>query len=489
MLTFDTLITARDAIRARDISSTELTRDALNRIDEFDRDIGAFNSLCTTRALEQARAVDNGLITGPLAGVPIALKDNLCTSWGLTTCSSKMLANFKAPYDATVVRRLEAAGAIFVGKTNLDEFAMGSSTENSAFRTTRNPWDVSRVPGGSSGGSAAALAAGMCCAAIGSDTGGSIRQPASLCGVVGLKPTYGRVSRYGLVAFASSLDQIGPFGWTVGDVALLMNVIGGHDVKDSTSVDQPVPDHLADLDVPLAGLRIGLVKEYELGSGIDPEVKAAVAAAVARYEELGAQIVPVSLPHTQYGIAAYYVIAPCEASSNLARYDGIHYGHRTSEPVHDIIELVSRSRAEGFGDEVKRRIMIGTYALSSGYYDAYYVRAQKVRTKIKQDFDKAFEQCDVILCPTSPTPAFKAGEKTGDPLQMYLCDVFTVTCNIAGIAGISLPCGFTAGAQPLPIGMQLLGPAFSEPKLLRAARMYEAATEWHRRRPAMGEWE
>ena len=485
MLSFDTLTSARDAIRARDISSTELTRQALARVEQLDNSLFAFNSTYPTRALERARAVDDGRVTGPLAGVPIAIKDNLCTSFGTTTCSSRMLRDFRSPYDATVVRRLEAAGAVIVGKTNLDEFAMGSSTENSAFHTTRNPWDTTRVPGGSSGGSAAALAAGMCCASLGSDTGGSIRQPAALCGVVGLKPTYGRISRYGLIAFASSLDQIGPFGWTVADVALQMNVIAGHDPKDSSSVPEPVPDHLAELDRPIAGLRIGIAREFNLDSGIDPQVKAAVDAAVQKYRDMGAELVDVSLPHTRYGIAAYYVIAPSEASSNLARYDGIHYGHRTREPVKDIVELVSRSRAEGFGDEVKRRIMIGTYALSEGYSSQYYVQALKTRTLIKRDFDLAFEKCDVILSPTSPTAAFKMGEKTGDPLQMYLCDVFTVTCNIAGIAGISLPCGFTSGAQPLPIGLQLLGPTFSEPLLLRAARMYEAQTEWHKRRPIL----
>ena len=483
MLAFDTLLSARDAIAAKKISSVELTRQALDRIQKLDPSIQAFNSTYPDRALDLARQVDAGKRTGPLAGVPIALKDNLCTSYGTTTCSSKMLENFKAPYDATICKKLEAAGAVVVGKTNLDEFAMGSSTENSAFKTTRNPWDTSRVPGGSSGGSAAALAAGMCCASIGSDTGGSIRQPASLCGVVGLKPTYGRVSRYGLVAFASSLDQIGPFGWNVPDVALLMNVISGHDHKDSTSVDKQVPDYLANLDQPLKGVRIGIAKEYQLSAGMDPQVKSAVEAAIKQYQSLGAQTVDVTLPHTEYGIAAYYVIAPCEASSNLARYDGVHYGHRTKEPVKDIIELFSKSRAEGFGDEVQRRIMIGTYALSSGYYDAYYLRALKIRALIKRDFDQAFEKCDCVVCPTSPTPAFKAGEKTGDPLQMYLCDVFTVTCNIAGIAGISLPCGFTSGSKPLPIGLQLLGPTFGEEKLLRIARMYELATQWHQRRP------
>ncbi|MDB5323868.1 MAG: Asp-tRNA(Asn)/Glu-tRNA(Gln) amidotransferase subunit GatA [Phycisphaerales bacterium] len=479
---FDTLISARDAIRSKQVSAVELTRRALERIAQLEPRIQAFNSVADERAMGRAKAVDAGEITGALAGMPIALKDNLCTSWGTTTCSSKMLENFRAPYDATVVKKLEAAGAVIVGKTNLDEFAMGSSTENSAFKTTRNPWDTDRVPGGSSGGSAAALAAGMCVASIGSDTGGSIRQPAALCGLVGLKPTYGRVSRYGLVAFASSLDQVGPFGRTVADTALMMNVISGHDRKDSTSVPSAVPDYLADLETPLKGLRLGIVKEYDLASGIDPEVKRAVDAAVAMYKQLGATIVDVSLPTTPYGIAAYYVIAPCEASSNLARYDGVHFGHRTKEPVNDIIELFSKSRAEGFGEEVQRRIMIGTYALSSGYYDAYYVRALQLRTLIRRDFDNAFSQCDAIVCPTSPIPAFKAGEKSGDPLQMYLCDVFTVTCNIAGIAGISIPCGFTAGEKPLPIGLQLLGPNFSEEKLLRIARMYEAATEWHTRR-------
>ena len=485
MLAYDTLLAARDAIRAKDISATELTRQALARIEQLDKTLFAFNSTYPTRALERAKDVDDGRLRGELAGVPIAIKDNLCTSFGTTTCSSKILQNFQSPYDATVVKKLEAAGAIIVGKTNLDEFAMGSSTENSAFHTTRNPWETTRVPGGSSGGSAAALAAGMCCASIGSETGGSVRQPAALCGVVGLKPTYGRVSRYGLVAFASSLDQVGPFGWTVSDVGLLMNVIAGHDRKDSTSVPQDVPDHLAGIDEPMTPLRIGIAREYVLEGGMDPQVKSAIDAAVKKYREMGAQIVEVSLPHTEYGIAAYYVIAPSEASSNLARYDGIHFGHRTSQPVKDIVELVSKSRAEGFGEEVKRRIMIGTYALSSGYYDAYYVRALQMRTLIKRDFDQAFEKCDVILTPTSPTPAFKIGERTADPLQMYLCDIFTVTCNIAGIAGVSIPCGFTSGAQPLPIGLQLLGPTFSEPMLLRVARMFESATEFHKRRPTL----
>ncbi len=484
-LAFDTLTSARGAVASKVISSVELTRQAIERIEKFDPSIQAFNSTYFDLALQAAREVDSGKRTGALAGVPIAIKDNLCTTFGTTTCSSRILEKFRSPYDATVVKKLEQAGAVIVGKTNLDEFAMGSSTENSAFRVTHNPWDTERVPGGSSGGSAAALAAGMCCAAIGSDTGGSIRQPASLCGLVGLKPTYGRVSRYGLVAFASSLDQIGPFGWTVADCALLLSVIAGHDRKDSTSVPEPPPDYLAELEQPVKGLRIGIVREYESTEGLDPQVKQAIDAAKRRYQELGATLVDVSLPHTEYGIAAYYVIAPCEASSNLARYDGVHFGHRTKAPVNDIVELFSRSRAEGFGDEVQRRIMIGTYALSSGYYDAYYLSALKMRTLIKRDFDRAFEQCDVILCPTSPTPAFRIGEKSADPLQMYMSDVFTVTCNIAGIAGLSLPAGFTAGDQPLPIGMQLLGPTFSEAKLFRIARMYESTTDWHKRRPTL----
>jgi aspartyl-tRNA(Asn)/glutamyl-tRNA(Gln) amidotransferase subunit A len=482
-LAYDTLISARDAIASKKISSLELTQQALARINQIDPTVQAFNETYADRAIAQAKAVDAGQISGPLAGVPIALKDNLCTDYGHTTCSSKMLKDFRAPYTATVVQKIEAAGAVILGKTNLDEFAMGSSTENSAFRTTRNPWDTSRVPGGSSGGSAAALAAGFCCASLGSDTGGSIRQPAALCGIVGLKPTYGRVSRYGLVAFASSLDQIGPFGWTVADVALLMNIISGKDPKDSTSAPEPVPDYLANLTQPVKGLRLGIAREFQLTGGMDPQVSKAVEAAIKQYREMGAEIVDISLPHTEYGIAAYYVIAPCECSSNLARYDGVHFGHRTKETVKDIIELFSKSRGEGFGDEVQRRIMIGTYALSEGYASKYYLQALKMRALIKNDFDKAFANCDAVICPTSPTPAFKADEKTGDPLQMYLCDVFTVTCNIAGIAGISLPCGFTSGDKPLPIGLQLLGPTFGEEKLLRIAQMYESATDWHKRRP------
>lgn len=481
---FQTILEARDAIRTKKISSTELTRQVLDRIEKLEPKINAFNSVWAARALEMAAEVDSGKRTGPLAGVSIALKDNLCTSFGTTTCSSKMLENFRAPYDATVVKKLEAAGAVFLGKTNLDEFAMGSSTENSAFKVTRNPWCLDCVAGGSSGGSAAAKAADLCFGSIGSDTGGSIRQPASFCGIVGLKPTYGRVSRWGLVAFASSLDQIGPFTRTVADAALLLQIISGKDEKDSTSAPEAVPDYLGNLSKPVEGLRIGVAREHQ-GGGTAPEIRAAIDAAIEQYRKLGAKIVDVSLPHTEYGIAAYYVIAPCEASSNLARYDGVHFGHRTKEPVRDIVELFSKSRAEGFGDEVKRRIMIGAYALSSGYYDAYYVRALKVRRLIRNDFDEAFKQCDVIACPTVPSPPFKIGAKSANPLAMYLEDIFTVTCNIAGIAGISLPCGFTSGANPLPIGLQLLGPAFGEEKLLRIAHMYEQATDWHRRRPTL----
>jgi aspartyl-tRNA(Asn)/glutamyl-tRNA(Gln) amidotransferase subunit A len=483
----DTLIAARDAIRDKQISAVELTKHLLARIEKLEPRIGAYISVTADHAMAQAKLVDEGKRQGPLAGVPIALKDNLCTTFGTTTCASKMLANFRSPYDATVVKKLDDAGAVFLGKTNLDEFAMGSSTENSAFHVTRNPWDTTRVPGGSSGGSAAAVAVGTAIAALGSDTGGSIRQPAALCGIVGLKPTYGRVSRYGLVAFASSLDQIGPFGHTVADAAAMLNVISGHDPKDSTAVARDVPDYLAALDTPLKNLRIGVAKEYQLEGGLDPQVKSAVDAAIAKYQELGATIVDVSLPHAEYGIAAYYVIAPCEASSNLARYDGVHYGHRTAEQVKDILELYSKSRAEGFGPEVQRRIMIGTYALSSGYYDAYYLSALRMRALIKRDFDQAFEKCDVILTPTSPTPAFKIGEKSAapDPLAMYLVDVFTVTCNIAGIPGISIPAGPLSGASRMPVGIQLLGPVFSEETLLRAARMFESATDWHTRRPPL----
>jgi len=475
-VTQTTMIQLRDAIASKEITAAEATRAYLDRIESLDARIGAYTQVFAERAMQRARQVDAGEVTGPLAGVPIAIKDNLCTTFGRTTCSSKMLEQFESPYDATVVQKLEAAGAVILGKTNLDEFAMGSSTENSAFEPTRNPWDTTRVPGGSSGGSAAAVAADLCAAAIGSDTGGSIRQPAALCGIVGLKPTYSLVSRYGLVAFASSLDQVGPMTRTVADAALLMDVIAGHDPHDSTSADDATrgdcADFLSGLDQPLDGMRIGLAKPY-LSDANDPQVNAAVEQAVEKFKQLGAEIVDVDLPHTEYGIATYYIVATAEASSNLARYDGVHYGHRTAKP-RDLIDLYSTSRAEGFGDEVKRRIMLGTYTLSSGYYEAYYLRALKVRRLIKQDFDTAFESCDAILGPATTHPAFKSGEKIDDPLAMYLNDVYTVNINLAGIPGISLP---TAAAevdgQTLPIGLQLLGQTFSEPRLLRiAAALY-----------------
>jgi aspartyl-tRNA(Asn)/glutamyl-tRNA(Gln) amidotransferase subunit A len=416
---------------------------------------------------------------GKLAGVPVALKDVLCTKGVRTTCSSKMLENFVPPYDAHVVERLLAEGAIPFGKTNMDEFAMGSSTENSAYKMSRNPWDVRRVPGGSSGGSAACVAGCQAPVALGTDTGGSIRQPAAFCGIVGMKPTYGRVSRYGLVAFASSLDQVGPFAHDVRDCALMLEAVAGHDARDSTSVDASVPEYTKTLDQPVKGLRIGVPKEF-FGEGLDSEVESAVRAALKEYEKLGATLVDVSLPHSPYALAAYYIVAPAEASSNLARYDGMHYGHRTAEGG-DLIATYAKSRAEGFGKEVQRRIILGTYVLSSGYKDAYYVKALKVRRLVKKDFDDAFERCDVVAGPTTPTAAFKAGEKSDDPLALYLSDVYTVSCNLAGLPGLSVPCGFTKAG--LPIGLQLLGAPFAEEKLLRVARMYEVATDWHARRP------
>ena len=475
----------REKIVKGEISSRAATDMALAAIDKLNPTLHAFNEVFHERARGQADAVDAarqaGRPLGLLAGVPISIKDNMCTPYGKTTCSSKILENFRAPYMATVVEKLEAAGAVILGKTNLDEFAMGSSTENSAFGPSKNPWNVECVPGGSSGGAAAAVSARLCWGGLGSDTGGSIRQPASLCGIVGLKPTYGLVSRYGLVAFASSLDQIGPMTTTVEDAALFLNVIAGHDAKDSTSWPEARPDYLKDLDVPLKGVRIGIAKEY-MGGGTEAETMAAVQAAIDFYKSRGATLVDVSLPHTKYGIAAYYIIAPAEASSNLARYDGVHYGHRTAK-AEDLIDLYAASRGEGFGAEVKRRIMLGTYALSAGYADKYYLQALKVRALIKRDFDEAFKVCDVIACPTSPSTAFKFGAKTGDPLAMYLSDVFTVTCNIAGIAGMNIPCGFSH--DNLPIGLQLLGPVFSEGRLLRMGREYEVAHEWNKRRPGV----
>ncbi|HEY77000.1 MAG TPA: Asp-tRNA(Asn)/Glu-tRNA(Gln) amidotransferase subunit GatA [Thermoflexia bacterium] len=473
-----TIHEARRLLDAGEVSAEELTEAVLARILEVDNDVQAYITLMPEEALEQARAIDAGGGSGaPLRGIPLAVKDVLCTAGVPTTCGSRILENFIPPYDATVVARLRAAGAIIIGKTNTDEFAMGSSTENSAFFPTHNPWDLSRVPGGSSGGSAAAVAAGECLGALGTDTGGSVRQPAALCGVVGLKPTYGRVSRYGLVAFASSLDQVGVLTKDVTDAAIVLGVIAGHDPMDSTSVDAPVPDYTAALTGDIRGMRVGVPKEYFI-EGMQPEVEEAVRAAVDQLADLGAEVVEVSLPHTDYALPVYYLIAPAEASANLARYDGVRYGLRVQGT--DLEETYKATRGRGFGPEVKRRIMLGTYALSAGYYDAYYLKAQKVRTLIKQDFDRAFEQVDVIVAPTTPTTAFRLGEKVDDPLQMYLSDVFTLSMNLAGICGLSLPCGFDR--QGLPIGMQVIGPAFGEETVLRVAYAYEQATEWHKRR-------
>ncbi|MCE5276559.1 MAG: Asp-tRNA(Asn)/Glu-tRNA(Gln) amidotransferase subunit GatA [Planctomycetaceae bacterium] len=483
------------AIAAGRAGAEEAAKAYLAVIEQREGQIGAFNEVLADRALDEARAIDRrraaGEPLGPLAGVPVAIKDNLCTAYGRTTCSSRMLENFQAPYTATAVGKLQDAGAVIIGKTNMDEFAMGSSTENSGFGPTRNPWDVSRVPGGSSGGSAAAVAAGMCPAALGSDTGGSIRQPAALCGVVGLKPTYGRVSRYGLVAYGSSLDQIGPLTHDVTDCALLTRVIAGYDRADSTSIPQDVPDYLAAIEKPIAGLRVGLPKEF-FSQALDSEIRQAVLAAGEAIKAAGARIVEVSLPTSRvdsdgdgklssFAVACYYIVASAEASSNLARYDGVHYGYRTPAKVDDIVDLYCRSRAEGLGAEVKRRIMLGAYTLSSGYYDAYYLKALKVRRLIKNDFDRAFQSCDLLLCPTTPTTAFKLGEKTADPLTMYLADVYTLSVNLAGLPGLSVPAAISAAG--LPIGMQLIGPVFSEGRLLQVARAYETATGITRLKP------
>jgi aspartyl-tRNA(Asn)/glutamyl-tRNA(Gln) amidotransferase subunit A len=481
------------AAQAQGESAESITRAFLDAIRRRDPKVKAFLHVDEAAALEQARAVDAkrkaGAPLGPLAGVPVAVKDVLCTAGVPTTCGSRMLQHFRPPYDAHVITALKNADAVLIGKTNLDEFAMGSSTENSAFQVTRNPWDLDRIPGGSSGGSAAAVAAGEAPLALGSDTGGSVRQPAGLCGVVGLKPTYGRVSRYGLVAFASSLDQIGPFARTVADAARLLEVIAGHDPRDSTSVDAPVPPYTQSLDEPVKPLTVGVPKEY-FGAGLDAEVEAAVRAAIKVYEQQGATVKEVSLPHSPYAVAVYYLVATAEASSNLARYDGAHYGFRAKEwdPATEraygrLVAMYSATRGQGFGAEVKRRIMLGTYALSSGYYDAYYLKALKVRRLIKDDFDAAFAGCDVLLGPIAPTAAFPIGEKADDPLAMYLGDIYTIAANLAGIPGVSVPCGFTKAG--LPIGLQILAPPFEEEKLLRVARLYERATDWHTRRPKL----
>jgi aspartyl-tRNA(Asn)/glutamyl-tRNA(Gln) amidotransferase subunit A len=471
-------------LRTGEIGTREVVQAALERIDAVDGRVKSFLTVTRDEALARANEIDRrraaGESLGPLAGIPFAVKDNFCTRGVRTTCGSRILPDFRPPYSATVVDRLEAAGAILLGKTNCDEFAMGSSTENSGYGPTFNPWDLTRAPGGSSGGSAAAVAAGEAPLALGSDTGGSIRQPAALCGIVGLKPTYGRVSRYGLVAYASSLDQIGPMSRTVGDAAFLLQAISGHDPLDSTSVDLGVPDYRASCKADVKGLRIGVPKEY-LGSGVDDSVAGLVRSGIETLCSLGATAEECSLPTTEYGLAAYYIIAPAEASSNLARYDGVRFGHRTRRQAGHV-GLMEKTRDEGFGDEVKQRIMIGAYALSAGYYDAYYKRAQQVRTLIRRDFDLAFERFDVLITPTSPTVAFKIGEKSADPLAMKLADVCTLPVNLAGLPGISIPCGFSDG---LPVGLQIIGKPFEEETILRAAYTFEQSTDWHKRRPAL----
>ena len=478
------LCDAGDKLRAGEITSVQLTEAVFERIAATDERIHAYLTLDREGALEQARRADVRLRAkdggAPLLGIPIALKDNFLTKGLRTTCASKMLGEFIPPYDATTVEKLRAAGAVIIGKTNLDEFAMGSSAENSAFFPTRNPWNLERIPGGSSGGSAAAVAADECIAALGTDTGGSIRQPAACCGIVGVKPTYGRVSRYGIIAFASSMDQVGPMTKNVRDSALLLEAIAGHDPADSTSVARAVPRYSDALNGEIKGLRVGIPKEFFI-PGMQAEVEQAVRLAVREWEKNGAVIEDISLPHSEYAVSVYYIVATAEASSNLARYDGMRYGYRADAP--DLTETYRVTREEGFGAEVKRRIMLGTYALSAGYYDAYYLKAQRVRTLIKRDFDEAFKRCDVIITPTTPTTAFKLGEKTQDPLQMYLSDIYTISINLAGVPALSLPCGFDEDG--MPIGMQVVGKHFDEGTILRLAHHYEQSTEWHRRKPRM----
>ncbi|MEZ6119862.1 MAG: Asp-tRNA(Asn)/Glu-tRNA(Gln) amidotransferase subunit GatA [Pirellulaceae bacterium] len=494
----------KNKIDSGELSSAQVCRAFLDQIERLDEKIGAFIQVDPDQVLRDAEAIDQkrlrGETVGPLSGLPVAIKDNLCTQGQVTSCASKMLANFRPPYDATVIAKLRAADAVLIGKTNLDEFAMGGSTENSAVKQTANPWDVNRVPGGSSGGAAACVAAKMAPLSLGTDTGGSIRQPAAFCGVTGLKPTYGRVSRYGLVAFASSLDQIGPIAANAGDAALLLSAIAGHDALDSTSSPEAVPDYVDVVSQPLTGLKIGLVSEHH-GAGVDSEVLSAVDQAVKVFHSLGAEVHEVSFPHSKYGIAAYYIIAPSEASSNLARFDSAHYGYRTDEATmmaelaaeksanpkgeaeSPLIRMYRKSRAEGFGTEVKRRIMLGTYALSAGYYDAYYLKALKVRRLIRQDYDQAFQQVDLVLGPSTPGLPFCLGEMADDPLSMYLQDLCTVGANLAGVPSISIPCGFSKSG--LPIGLQLQGPAFAEAKLLQAAHMFQSQTDWHQRHPEL----
>ncbi|PSJ21470.1 Asp-tRNA(Asn)/Glu-tRNA(Gln) amidotransferase GatCAB subunit A [Halomonas sp. ND22Bw] len=472
------------ALAAGEFSSRELTEHLLARIERHDGALNSFITVTGDAALEAADRADDARArgeAGPLTGLPLALKDIFCTRGVKTSCGSKMLDNFDAPYDATVVEKLAAAGTLSLGKTNMDEFAMGSSNENSHYGAVKNPWDLGAVPGGSSGGSAAAVAAGLVPAALGTDTGGSIRQPAAFCGITGLKPTYGRVSRYGMIAYASSLDQAGPMARTAEDCAHLLGAIAGHDLRDSTSVARGVPDYTEGLDAPLSGLKIGLPKEY-FGDGLSAEVESAVREAIRVYESLGATVREVSLPHTHYAIPAYYVIAPAEASSNLSRFDGVRFGHRCENPT-DLIDLYKRSRGEGFGEEVKRRILIGTHTLSEGFFDAYYKQAQKVRRLIRQDFLDAFEEVDVLMGPASPTPAFDLGDNK-DPVSMYLQDIYTIAVNLAGIPGISVPAGFAGGR---PVGLQILGTHFAEAQLLNVAHQFQQATDWHLRRPDLAE--
>lgn len=474
-----------EKLSAREITSTELTAAYLKRIDAVEGSVNAYLTVTAEAAMAAAAEADkrfaSGAKQGPLAGIPISVKDIFCTKGVRTTCASKILGNFIPPYDATVVRRLKEAGAVILGKNNMDEFAMGSSTENSAFKKTSNPWALDRVPGGSSGGSAAAVSASLSAASVGTDTGGSIRQPASCCGVVGLKPTYGRVSRFGMIAFASSLDQAGPFTKDVRDAAVMLGAIAGHDPLDSTSINAATPDYTAFLTKDIRGLKVGIPKEYFI-EGIDADVASSIDSALKTLKGLGAELVPVSLPHTEYAVSVYYLVATAEASSNLARYDGVRYGLR-ADGAQNLLEMYKMTRDTGFGAEVKRRIMLGTYALSSGYYDAYYKKASQVRTLIKNDFDSAFGLCDVIATPTAPTAAFRLGEKLEDPLTMYLSDIFTISCNLAGLPGISVPCGFTG--EGLPVGLQLLSRQMDEGAILKAAHAYEQATEWHKKRPAL----
>lgn len=467
----------------REISAEEITNAVFKRIEDVEDKVKAYITLTKEQALETARRVDKQIAAGetiaPLAGIPLAVKDNICTKGVKTTCASKMLANFVPPYDATVMEKMHAQQAVMVGKTNMDEFAMGSTTESSYMHTTSNPWDIERVPGGSSGGSAAAVAAGECIVALGSDTGGSIRQPAAFCGVVGLKPTYGAVSRYGCVAFASSLDQIGPITKDVTDCALMLNAICGHDHRDSTSYRYDVPDYTQYLQNDVRGLKIGVPKEY-FETALDAETQKLIQQSIDTFKKLGAEVEETSLPHAEHGLAAYYVIATAEASSNLAKFDGVRYGYRDAD-AKDVLDMFIKSRSKGFGDEVKRRILLGTYVLSAGQYDAYYLRAMKIRTLIKQDFDSAFEKYDLLLAPTTPSPAFKIGEEL-DPSQLYLNDLYTLAVNLSGIPGISIPCGFVDG---MPVGLQLIGKPFGEGTLLRAAYTFEQNTEFHRQRPAL----